>query len=78
MHHRESADVLKGFIDEYTAAWNTADLAAIIEAYATPCLITVRWLARRPDRSILWDSSIPIWSPSMTVVGEIFGDVVHN
>jgi hypothetical protein len=28
MDHRESVDVLKGLIDEYTAAWNTADLAA--------------------------------------------------
>jgi hypothetical protein len=27
MDHRESVE-LKGFIDEYAAAWNTADLAA--------------------------------------------------
>jgi ketosteroid isomerase-like protein len=35
----ESAVVLKGFIDEYTEAWNSADVAAIVEAYATPCFV---------------------------------------
>jgi hypothetical protein len=129
MDHRESADVLKGFIDEYTAAWNTADLAAIVEAYATPCfvvkggrvfrhrdqaanrryfsellasnqqegqhtwsvgnlqmyppggdavLITVRWLARRTDRSIVWDFLDSYLVAIDDGRWRILGDVVHS
>jgi ketosteroid isomerase-like protein len=120
MDQPDATNVLTAFVNDYTAAWNSGDVAAIVDAYATPCfvvkggrvlrhndqeakrryfeelvsnqvhgphvwsignldmhplgrdaaMITVRWIARRPDQYCSGTFSIPIWWPSRTVVAE--------
>jgi hypothetical protein len=41
-------------------------------------LITVRWLAHRPDQSILWDFLDSYMVASEDGRWRILGDVVHN
>jgi hypothetical protein len=39
MDQLESADILRTFMSAYGEAWNTNDVEAIMNAYATPCFV---------------------------------------
>jgi ketosteroid isomerase-like protein len=39
MDQSDDASILTGAITDYMAAWNSGDLAAIVDAYATPCFV---------------------------------------